>query len=331
MHYLIMQMLILLLATAVIAWLGGRYLCKRGERELRLKTNRLSGKHAALSDQHAKLEAKLKRLKKRAGQMESELTHCDRERAGLEEQLESLASEREDNVARLRKLEGYRNELIQCKEEVVDIQQKLIDERTGHDSALQHAAILEQENEELQQRLDEVGTQTDTLSIQLSELNHKSEDYQGRLHEAMKTHVEMTEEIRALSMERDEFSHKLSALRVERDELQSKLTALTSGKGAEQDVADQANEEIEKLNAQISAVVEERDSYEERLAKLQEQLRSPIFQAPAASSSASAEEVTRLRRETRKLKQELERVTVERNDFLGRLRAISSVVDQLDN
>ena len=339
MRYLITEMALLLMATAIIAWLGGRFLCKRGEKELRIKTNQLSGKHAALSDQHSKLEAKYERLSKKAEQLETEVSEALEDRSGLRMQLDEVTMERDDGLAKVQKLEGFREDLKASQDEVDDLRLQLVEERSGHDAALQKAAFLEQEYDEALKRLEELTNQSDTLHIELSKLNTASVDYKDRLQNAMMTHTEMTDEMREMSRERDELQRQVKTLMEERRSIAETAASPVQLVPSSEDTsgqlaADFAQEEITRLQAQIRSVEEERDSYEHRLSKaLADVDTNDNIRVDSAhwDKVSLRTELESLKSDYRQLQQHYDDIMVERNDYLGRLRAIASVVEMIGN
>lgn len=327
MSYLITEIGLLLAATALIAWLGGRFLCKRGEKELRIKTNQLSGKHAALTDRHSKLEADFQRLKNKSQELEAEQAEWLEVKMAMATQLDDLTVERDDQSARIQRLEGYRRDVEKTRDELEDLRMQLVEERSGHDAALQKAAFLEQEYKEAMERLDALTNESDTLHIKLTQLNSKSVDYKDRLQHAMESHTEMSDEIRELSRERDELKQQLRTL----SETQQSAPVIES-KAAELE-SSLAADEIDRLKAEVRAIEEERDSYEERISRLLQEratLVEPVAEVNRWDTVSLKTELESLKADYRDLQHQYDEVVLQKNDYLGRLRAISSVVESLN-
>lgn len=327
MSYLITEIALLLAGTALIAWIGGRFVCKRGEKELRIKTNQLSGKHAALTDRHGKLEVDFDRLKKKTHQLEEEHASLSEVKATISKQLDEVVVERDDQAARIQRLESYRNDLQKTQDELDDLRMQLVDERSGHDGALQKAAFLEQENKEIMERLNALTNQSDTLHMKLGKLNNQSVDYKDRLQTAMETHTEMSDQIRELSRERDELNAKISNLQKTQEDGAAQLTAVEKIENT------LAEEELLRLKAEIRAIEDERDSYETRLSRLLQERTTvvePVKDANRWDAVSLRTEIESLKSDYRALQVQYDEVVMQKNDYLGRLRAISSVVESLN-
>ncbi len=332
-----MELIAVLLLTAVVGILMGRFLCKSGENEERRKKRKVI--HAFETSQH-ELKISRDRLKEYSFKM----------------------TELEDTIAkREQQIRNMETKLLASDKQVV----KLLDELKILEKYRPRFESLSNEFNLQSRELDRVKAEKRVYKKEIEDLNISSHRLDKSLVESKKRESELEGSIEKLKqkLKEERISYKNSE-ESRTEEFESLLQKINQKYIKELNVKNRAYERLEQeLNKRYKDTVEQKDrAYEKLEQELNRKYNSIVRQKDEAydrlehdkskeyqnmveSKSESykklreeyeefklnynldSDRLTNIEEENRRIYQTLETIAMERDDLLARLRAVSSVVN----
>lgn len=271
MIYLINEIVFLLLATAFVSALLGRFLCKSNERAISGEKKQCLAELTQVQKQRDSWEIQSNQWQKKLVETDEKLANKEYEKNSLKTQLDASEKERADLLIEVKK-----NDV--CKAKVASLTEEL---KTGQ--AQLHIALKKIEN--LQNKIVEVTQKNSALEENLDQAKRFGRDMTEKHNVLQENYQQLEQENKALQLDRQALL-KLQKIH-QKLEMESK--------------------DLPALRRKVKALTEERNTLQKANQHLQEQLASI-----SAAHDEQAEIVLRL--------------MSQRDDFLSRLNAVSSVV-----
>ncbi len=293
MSHLLMELLLVLVLSALIGWFMGRYFCKNNEYEERnlkvksLKENKLLQTNLKQIDQdysQSKLDLK---------EQHNQISTLQQSNSGLEAQINTLNKERDEMRAQLQQLDQFQTK-FQALRDDFNLQKKqlLISKEQNIDHSDQVESLLGMGN---------------TLEKQLDTKNNANDLMEKKLLAAHDSQQHHLEQVQSHKDKEKKYQHSIKEL-----EGQYLNTA----------------QESEQYRSQLDLMKEEKRSIQDTLESLREEKRTIESNSLKLKNESLGfgSKLTVLLEEKDSLAKQVEQLTIENNDYLGRLRAVSSVI-----
>ncbi len=294
MSNLLVELLLVFVLSAVIGWFMGRYFCKSGEYEERdlkvksLKQNKLLDTNLEQMDKdYSQSKVELK-------EQHNQISTLQQSHSGLESQINTLNKERDEMRVELQQLEQYKSKF----------------ESLTDDSMLQKKQLLKVKEKNINHS-DQIETLLgvrNTLEKQLDTNKNACQSLEKKLLEAENIQQARLEQIQFHDSKAKEYQSAIEALEAqyrasvqENTEQESHIKTISAEKIS--------------IRGELEKSTKENHALEEKCLTLKDE------------SLDFGSKLTRLLEEKAALAKQVEQLNIENNDYLGRLRAVSSVVD----
>ncbi len=302
MMYLMNEMIFLLLATALLSMLLGRFLCTSDERAVLAEKKCCQAELLQMQKQRDEWETRSNHWRAKLEESTEQLAEKTYLTSSLETQLEVAAKERESLLIEVNKNDICKARLSSVLEQLECVQSQLQASLAKFEQSQAKIKQLTTANSGLEEEIKQVKQQFDALLKRKSA--YKKHCYALRDHnEALKLTESEYYQLKESFAELNQEHQKLIRLNTKLQENQKNL-ALLQKLQAE-------NKELHALREQAAQLLEERDQLYEDNQYLQNEL---------ANVSAEHEEHRKL----------LHKLMSQRDDFLSRLHAVSSVVGAMN-
>ncbi|MCK5901681.1 MAG: hypothetical protein KAG28_00915 [Cocleimonas sp.] len=346
---LIAELSLLFLITAIIGWLMGRYLCKSGEVEQRgLKNQFIREKellHSQLEQRETDFSASLKQINEAEALTATQNQHI----AALHGKSSSLRKEREHLMDDLQHFKQIKKQLESLAEDhqyekeqhhryrektikLTDERDELITLRNRLDDKLSTSKLL------LKTKVSEMEAQkkiTQQQEVQIKKTEHKTEQ------EIQKLTVGSEQSLQKMTAEHKSTVQQLMATKDSKIETIIKdkneaLQKLSSDKNTSslhlksmQEEQQYTQDENKKIKSRFKRLDEENKFIKQQLKENKKDytLLQKKYTTLNEDSVSFEYKLKELNKNNTELRRNIEIVTIENNDYLGRLRAISSVIE----
>ncbi|TFK30511.1 hypothetical protein FA15DRAFT_683828 [Coprinopsis marcescibilis] len=236
---------------------------------------------------------------------------------------------KEDGSSNSHAVEELQQRLKQVEQRFADVStsfKRLQAEKRAADSVLREFTPLEtiQDNEGLRDYLKNLKTKMTVFQEEVNRLNHKAQDYEGRLEDLQKVHVSETKsQAEQLDRLRTQFEETEALFQAS----EKAMSRQQDGKASHKAEVDQLRVEMEKFKTQASQEEEKRvkaisllKTVRQKLVKAEKERDEALHQS-AASRDGEQEERERERTERLKLQHELEALQIDKEKTLAANRA----------
>lgn len=331
---LVLELLLILLLATAIGWFLGRYLCKSGEYEERAQKDQLNKQLITLQNDLRHREQALEDSRNQLNHHSNLTAELTQDKEGLNAQLESLHQERDNLLVTLQELESCHTRLHTLTEEFELHRQQSLQRQAERDDLAGQLGTVQETLKHTNQQLEQAHQHHQE---QLTELNQiKAENaYQKQTISILETDLKQTqttlkhtsEQLAQTRQHSQTQQIELDKLKLEHSHQAQMLTVL------EKDRADlqQIRLQHESAKLHINGLEYEKQLQQGRFATLQqehEQLKQQC-QSLRQDTLAFNDRLNVAMKERDNLGHEAERLRIEKQDYIGRLRAISNVVEAI--
>jgi len=298
MAHLINEMIFLLLATACISALLGRFLCKSNERTILAEKKQCQTELTRIQKQRDEWEIRANHWQSKLEETNENLAEQTYAKSSLETQIEAAAKERENLLMEVKKNDIYKARLASVNQQLKTNQSQL--------------KTLLKKFEHAQAKINQLSESNTTLEEKLVHLKQHFDDMLDK-NKAFKQHCHSlrtsNEELKATENEYYQLKESFAELSQEHQKLIRQNAKLQANQKhlAEFKKLQNENKALHALRDEVTQLIEERDQLHEENQYLQNEL---------TSISAAHDEQSEI----------LQRLMSQRDDFLSRLHAVSSVV-----
>ncbi len=302
MAYLINEMMFLLLATAIISGLLGRFLCKSNDRGLFAEKKQCLSELTSIQKQRDDWEVRANQWQKKFEEANEKLATHEYDKNSLQSQLESTEQERQSLLQEVKKVDLYKAKWDSTSEELACLQAQLQNALKKLDMAQQKIAQLNESNSTLEEKLEK-------LKQHLINQVEKNQAFKEHCHHLRANNQELKvieKDYLQLKQNFDELSGDHHQLKVDNEDLLLDREKLERLQTQYENLAEESKD-LSELRQKTSSLTKERNKLRSKAQQLQHQL--------ASISEAHDEQV-----------EMVHRLISQRDDFLSRLHAVSSVV-----
>ncbi len=302
MTYLINEVFFLLLATACLSALLGRFLCKSNERMILAEKKHCQAELTQVHKQRDEWEIRSHQWQKKFADVNEQLASQTYATNSLQTQLEASEQEREHLLIELKKYDICKTKIASLAEELKANQTQLQLTLKKFDLTQRQVALLTKTNTELEEKLSSAKLLTDNLMEQHQALKHE--------HSGLQTHCTALKKIETEYYQLKEQQANLSEeiLRLQKQYRTAQLELLSLAKlQAQYQQLLQDSKDLPALKKKVKQLLTERTDLTEQVNYLRQQLDSIVV-----AHNEQSEVILKL--------------VSQRDSLLSRLQAVSSVV-----